>query len=130
MKSILISALLCGAVALVGCIQSSHVEQRVIELPANDPNTSLDTAAKIGQALFAGGMAADIQKQFPNLTQQQLQGTYLTWNVGSFQGKKSVFFLTGIRYTGPLPEAKAIADYCESRVKKAVAEKFPNSQSK
>jgi hypothetical protein len=115
---------------LAGCIKSSHVEQRVVELPANDPNSTLDTAAKIGQGLFASGMAADIQKQFPTLTQQQLQGTYLTWNVGVFNGKKSVFFLAGIRYTGSLPEAKVVADYCESRVKKAVAEKFPASPSK
>ena len=115
---------------LVGCIQSSHVDQRVVELPADDPNSTLDTAAQIGKGLFASGMAADIQKQFPTLTQQQLKGTYLTWNVGVFSGKKSVFFLTGIRYTGSLPEAKAVADYCESRVKKAVAEKFPNAQLK
>jgi len=88
------------------------------------------SAAKIGQTLVAGGLAAEIQKQFPNLTQQQLSGLYLTWNVGNFQGKKSVFFLTGIRYTGSLPEAKAVADYCESRVKKAVAEKFSTPESK
>jgi hypothetical protein len=130
MKTFLASILVCGALMLVGCIQSSHVEQRVIELPANDPNSTLDTAAKIGQGLFASGMAADVQKQFPTLTQQQLQGIYLTWNVGEFQGKKSVFFLTGIRYTGSLPEAKTVADYCESRVKKAVAEKFPTAQPK
>jgi len=130
MKSFPFSILLWATVALVGCIQSSRVEQRVVELPANDPNTSLDTAAKIGQTLVAGGFSADIQKQFPSLTQQQLSGLYLTWNVGNFQGKKSVFFLTGIRYTGSLPEAKAVADYCESRVKKAVAEKFSAAQSK
>ena len=128
---ILLSSLVCGALLLLaGCIQSSHVEQRVIELPANDPNSTLDTAAQIGKGLFTSGMAADIQKQFPTLTQQQVQGTYLTWNAGVFSGKKSVFFLTGIRYTGSLPEAKAVADYCESRVKKAVAEKFPASPSK
>src|SRR5690349_5202060 len=103
MKILLSSVLICGALMLVGCIQSSHVEQRVVELPANDPNSTLDTAAQIGKSLFASGMAADIKKEFPTLTQQQLQGTYLTWNVGVFSGKKSVFFLTGIRYSGSLP---------------------------
>jgi hypothetical protein len=131
LKTLFSSFLVCGALLLTGCsFSSSSVEQRVVELPANDPNSTLDTAAKIGQGILASGMEADIQKQFPSLTPQQLRGAFLTWNIGIFQGKQSVFFLTGIRYTGTLPEAKAIADYCEARVKKAVAEKFPNAQSK
>lgn len=128
MKTFLSSIIFCGILSLAGCsIQSSNTEQRVIELPASDPNCTIEMAAKIGQGLLASGMATDIQKEFPALTQQQLQGVYLTWNVGNFQGKKTIFFLTGIRYSGSLPEAKAIADYCELRVKRAVAEKFPGA---
>ena len=100
------------------------MEQRVVELPAGNPNTSLDTAAQIGKALIASGLGAAIQKQFPTLSQQQLHGLYLTWNSGVFQGKQSVYFLTGIRYTGSLPEAKKVADYCELQVRKVVITKF------
>ena len=123
MKSTLFPMLFL-AVCLSGCIQRSSVEQRVVELPAGSSNATLATAAQIGQALVAGGLGADVQKQFPSLTQQQLQGLYLTWNSGTFSGTNSVFFLTGIRYTGSLPEAKAIADYCQSRVNQAVSAKF------
>ncbi len=130
MKPILFSILLCAAVALSGCIQHSRVEQRVVELPAGDTNATLATAARIGQALFAGGLGADVQKQFPSLTQQQLQGLYLTWNAGVFSGTNSVFFLTGVRYAGSMPQAKAVADYLESRVKEAVATNFPSAASR
>jgi hypothetical protein len=140
MKSLIFSTLVCTAICFSGCIQHSSVEQRVVELPAGNPNTSLDTAAQIGKSLVARGLGAATHKQFPTLTQQQLQGLYLTWNAGNFQGKQSVFFLTGIRYTGSLPEAKAIANYCESQVRKAVITKlitptgvhkmdFPNGES-
>ena len=130
MKSIPLLILLGGAVCFSGCLQRFSTEQRVVELPADNPNASLETAARIGQALVANGLGADIQKQFPNLTPQQLAGIYLTWNAGVFQGKTAVFFLTGIRYTGALPDAKAVADYCESRVKQAVAAEFPNPTPK
>jgi hypothetical protein len=130
MKPILFSILLCAAVALSGCIQHSRVEQRVVELPSGNTNATLATAAQIGQALVAGGLGADVQKQFPSLTQQQLQGVYLTWNAGVFSGTNSVFFLTGVRYTGSMPQAKAVADYLESRVKQAVATNFPPAASK
>jgi hypothetical protein len=140
MKTILLSTLFFAAICLSGCIQHSSVEQRVVELPAGNPNTTLDTAAQIGKTLVASGFGADVQKRFPSLSQQQLQGLFLTWNTGDFQGKPSVFFQTGIRYAGALPEAKAVADYCESRVKKAAVEKlipstkvgkmnFPNGDS-
>src|SRR5437773_3798846 len=124
MRTLLLSILFCAAICLSGCIKHSSVEQRVVELPVGDPKTTLDTAAQIGKALIASGFGADIQNRFPSLSQQHLQGLYLTWNAGNFHGKQSVFFLTGIRYTGALPEAKAVVDYCESRVKKAVLEKF------
>lgn len=107
-----------------GCIQHSSVEQRVVELPAGNTNSTMDTAARIGKALIGSGFGADVQKRFPNLSQQHLHGLYLTWNIGNLQGKQSVFFLTGIRFSGSLPEAKAVAEYCEARVKKAVVEKF------
>jgi hypothetical protein len=123
MRTVL-AILLCGTICSTGCMQRFSTEQRVVELPADDPNTSLETAAQIGQKLVASGLAADIQKQFPNLTPEQMRGLYLTWNAGVFQGKKSIFFLTGIRYTGSLPDAKAVADYCESRVRQAVATRF------
>jgi hypothetical protein len=87
-------------------------------------NATLATAAQIGQALAANGFGADVQKKFPSLTQQQLEGVYLTWNAGVFSGTNSVFFLTGIRYTGTLPDAVAVADYCELRVKQAVEARF------
>lgn len=140
MKTVLLSTLACGVLFLSGCIQHSSVEQRVVELPAGYPSTSLDSAAQIGKALIANGLGPAIQKKFPTLTQQQLQGLYLTWNAGVFQGKQSIYFLTGIRYTGSLPEAKAVADYCESQVRRAVITKliipagvhkmdFPNGES-
>ena len=116
---------LCAAVSLAGCLQQTHIEQRSIELPADNPDATLATAARIGQNLIASDFGADIQKQFPKLSQDQLRGLYLTWNAGDFQGKQRVFFLTGIRYSGDLPEAKSVADYCESRVKQVVAAKFP-----
>jgi len=124
MKTFLFRTFFGAAICLSGCIQRSSVEQRMVELPVGYPITTLDTAAQIGKVLIASGFGADVHKQFPSLTQKHLQGLYLTWNVGNFQGKQSVFFLTGIRYSGALPEAKAVADYCEARVKKAVVEKF------
>lgn len=124
MKTILLSLLLFAAICVCGCIQSSTAEQRVVELPMGTTNATLATAAKIGQDLISSGLAADVQKQFPTLTPQQLQGLYLTWNTGVFSGTNSVFFLTGIRYTGSMPQAKAIADYLKSRVTQAVATNF------
>jgi hypothetical protein len=90
----------------------------------------LATAAQIGQTLIASGLGADVQRHFPGLTQQQLQGLYLTWNAGVFSRTNSVFFLTGMRYTGSMTNAKAVADYLESRVKQAVAANFSSSVAK
>ncbi len=109
---------------LTGCGQSSHIEQRVVELPAGNPKTSLDTAGQIGRKLIGAGLGVKIHKKFPSLSDQQLQGLYLTWNEGDSQGRKGVFFQTGIRYTGALPEAKEIADLCESQVRETIVEKF------
>jgi hypothetical protein len=108
MKTALLSTLACGVLFLSGCIQRSSMEQRVVELPAGYPNASFDTAAQIGKALIANGLGAAIRKQFPALTQKQLQGLYLTWNTGVFQGKQSVYFLTGIRYTAACPRQRQL----------------------
>jgi hypothetical protein len=124
-KTLLFFLLFCAAICLGGCIQRSSVEQRVVELPMGSSNATLAAAAKLGQGLVNSGLASDVQKQFPSLTSQQLQGLYLTWNAGVFSGTNSVFFLTGIRYTGSMPQAKAIADYLQSRVSQAVATNFP-----
>jgi hypothetical protein len=96
MKKFLIAIL--STACLVGCIEQWNMEQRVVELPADNPSTSLNTAAQIGQSLLNKGLAANVHKQFPTLTPQQLQGLSLTWEVGYFNGKRSVFILTGIRY--------------------------------
>ena len=118
--------LLLMAMGLPGCsITSTQGERRVIELPRNDPNATLATAQQICADLIANGFAADIQREFPDLTPAQMQGLFLSPNEGTFQNGPSVFILTGISYTGSLPEAKAIADYCESAVRKAVAARFP-----
>ena len=134
-KTLIGSVVAFGALMLIVCVSTTHIEsthneQRVVELPANDPNSTLDVAAKIGRGLIANGLATDIQKEFPTLTPKQLQGVFLTWNVGAFKAGKRVFFLTGIRHPDALPQAAAVADYCKSRVEKAVAEKFPAAHSK
>jgi hypothetical protein len=119
--------LLLMAVTLSGCITSSQGERRVVELPKGDPNTNIATAQKICSDLIANGFATDLHNKFPSLTQTQMQGVFLTANEGTFQDGPSVFILTGITYTGSLPDAKDIADYCESAVRKAVSAKFPQS---
>ena len=131
MKKTFSFALLCVAACLLGCtFQSSHVEQRVVELPANNTNSTLRAAAQIAESVVTNGFSSDLKKQFPNLTPKQLNGAYVTWNEGYFQSKKSVFLLTRIRYTGSMPEAKAVADYCESRFKSAVAARFATLDAK
>ena len=127
MKTIRRLVAIWALLSLCGCIQTSRTEQRVVELPSNNTNSTLTTAAQIGQGLINNGLGAEVQKQFPNLSSQQMQGVYLTWNAGVFSGTNSVFFLTGIRYSGSLTNAKEIADYLESRVKKAVDTAFSAS---
>jgi hypothetical protein len=129
MKSLHLAFLLIVA-SFAGCqLQTSQTEQRVVELPADKPDATLQTAEKIGQALIAGGLMADVQKQFPGLTPQQLSGVYVTWNAGDIKGKNRFFFLTGINYTGTLLEAKAVADYCEWRLQEAVKAHFAPPES-
>ena len=115
------------AAALSGCITSSQVERRVVELPKGDPNATIATAEQICRDLIANGFGNDIQQKFPELTQAQMQGVFLTWNQGTFENGPSVFIMTGINYTGSLPNAKDVSDYCDSLVRKAVSAKFPQS---
>ena len=116
----------CLGLALCACsVSRTTNERRVAELPTGRPETTLATAEKVCRELIAGGYGADVQRRFPSLTPQQLKGLYLNWNEGSFsQSGQSVFITCGINYTGSLPEAKEVADYCESVVKKAVADRF------
>src|ERR1700722_16394000 len=123
-KSVLVCILVVFGICLSGCFKQTTTEQRIVELPANNTNTSLAIAAQIGNAVVTGGLAADVQKRFPALTQQNMRGLFLTWNSRDIQGKSSVFFLVGIRYQGALPEAKAVADYCRSRLNQAMLLKF------
>jgi hypothetical protein len=115
-----------SCLTLCSCsVSQTTNERRVAELPKGVPDATLATAEKICRDLIARGYGADIQRKFPSLTQQQLQGLYLNWNEGVFsQGGKSVFITCGLNYTGSLPEAKEVGDYCESVVKKAVADRF------
>jgi hypothetical protein len=103
------------------------MEQRVVELPPNDPSATIGAAAKIGKDLYDGGLFADVQNHFPSVPPQVFKGLFLRWNAGVFSGKSSVFFTTGIQYEGDLPEAKEIADYCKSKVKEAVDRQFPGA---
>jgi hypothetical protein len=130
MRTLSFWTLLAVATCLFGCIQKSTVDQRVVELPMTNSNATIATAAQIGQGLIKSGLAADVQKKFPSLSSQQLQGLFLTWNTGNFSGTNSVFFLTGIRYTGSMPEAKSVADYLQSRVKEAVATNYSSPAGK
>jgi hypothetical protein len=108
---------------VAGCIRSTHVQQRVVELPAGSTNSTLAVAWDIANAL-AVGLQADVQQKFPTLTQKQLSGVYVSAGSGVFSGRRAVFILTGIRYEGTLSESKQVADYCKRRVEAAVAETF------
>jgi hypothetical protein len=117
---------LCAAACLPGCpqISTSKTEQRVVSLPADNPEATLKVARQIGESVLAGGLSEDVQKKFPKLTNQQAVGIFVVGHETLFEGKKTVFLETGIQYMHDLPEASAIADYCESRVSDAVAARF------
>jgi hypothetical protein len=119
-------SLIAIAILLSACVQSYTTEQRIVQLPANNPNTSLATASRIGRYLLSGGLADKVRAKFPTLAPQQVQGIFVTWNETSFNGRTKIFLATGIRYTGSLHEAKEVADYCETLAKAAVAANFPN----
>lgn len=126
MKSVFIALVLGGLIALTGCGKKGHGEERVIRLPPEDPRTTLDTAARIGQSLITGGLEADLQKEFPKLSKEELNGVYITWNGGVFGEERKVFIMTGIRYAGSLSDAEKVADYMKSRVEQAIAKELSN----
>jgi hypothetical protein len=125
MKKVTGSVLACGMLMLSSCITRSHVEQRVVELPATNPQSTFQAAQELRQSLLTGGIGTDIQQHFPNLTEKQFAGLFITANTANFNGKKSVFLMSGIRFSGELPEAAAIADYIGDKVAAAVASRFP-----
>src|SRR4051812_10424644 len=92
----------CFGLLVSGCVKVSKTERRVVELPTGQ---SLATAEKICRDLIASGYGADLQRKFPSLTPQQLQGLFLTWNEGMFsQSGHSVFIMCGINFSDPLPQ--------------------------
>lgn len=54
----------------------------------------------------------------------RLRGLFATANAGNFNGRTSIFILTGIRYTDTLQDSGAIADYFERLVRQAVDARF------
>ena len=115
------------AVFLVsGCVKLTQTrkEQRVIELPAGNPEATLSTAQAICREV-SSGLGAELHQRLPQLTQQQFQGVFLNWNEGTFSKTgHSVFITTGINYQGELPVSKEVADVCEATVRRAVAARF------
>ena len=119
------------ALFVSGCLPIKHFQkdQRVVVLPSGDPGATLVAAQAICQDV-SRTLGAELHQRFPQLTQQQMQGVFLNPSEGTFsQGGHQVFILTGINYEGSLPDAKAIADVCESTVRTAVAAKFPSASS-
>lgn len=111
------------------CIQVNKIERRVVELPKTDPRTSLSTCESIVRDLVAGGLSQRVRDKFPQLTEAQLNGIFMTWNEGQFQTGKSVFIMTGINNQGGLNQAKDVADFLESEAKKAVESYFAKPTS-
>jgi len=111
------------------CIKSSKAERRVVELPKTDPRTSLSTCESIVRNLAANGLLQRAHDKFPQLTDAQLKGIFMTWNEGQFQTGKSVFIMTGINYQGDMNQAKDVADFLESEAKKAVESYFAKPTS-
>jgi hypothetical protein len=106
------------------CVQVNKSERRVVELPKSDSRTSLTTCESIVRDLAANGLFQRVHDKFPQLTDAQRKGLFMTWNEGNFQNGKSVFIMTGINYQGDLNQAKEVADFLESEVKKAVESFF------
>ncbi len=115
--------LLCAA-----CIQTFKTEQRVVELPKDDPRTSLATCESIVRDLVAGGLGKRVQEKFPSLTEAQTQGIFMNWNVGQFQSGKSVFITTGMKYQGEVAEAKEVADFLKAEAEAAIKKYFSEAK--
>jgi len=115
---------LLSTFCLAGCSRGLQSEQRLIELPTGAANSTLNTASQIGQGLIGDGFFTAIQRQFPELTEQQFQGVFLSWNEGPVKGHHAVFFLTGIRYRGKVQQARQVANLCEAQVRAGVTNYF------
>jgi hypothetical protein len=111
------------------CLQVNKTERRVVELPKTDPRTSIATCESIVRDLVAGGLSQRVRDKFPQLTEAQLNGIFMTWNEGQFQTGKSVFIMTGINYQGDMNQAKDVADFLESEAKKAIESYFAKATS-
>src|SRR5262245_42729862 len=111
------------------CIQTNKTERRVVELPKTDPRTSLSTCESIVRDLAANGLLQRAHDKFPQLTDAQLRGIFMTWNEGQFQTGKSVFIMTGINYQGDMNQAQGVADFLKSEAKKAVESYFAKPTS-
>ncbi|MGE0131258.1 MAG: hypothetical protein AB7U82_24520 [Blastocatellales bacterium] len=117
------------ALIFSACIQTSKTERRVVELPKTDPRTSLSTCESIVRDLITSGLSQRVRDKFPQLTDAQLKGIFMTWNEGQFQAGKSVFIMTGVNYQGDWSQAKDVADFLESEAKKAVESYFAKPAS-
>jgi hypothetical protein len=111
------------------CIQVNKSERRVVELPKSEPRTSLSTCESIVRDLAANGLLQKAHDKFPQLTDAQLKGIFMTCNEGQFQTGKSVFIMTGTNFQGDMNQAKDIADVLESEAKKAVESYFAKPTS-
>jgi hypothetical protein len=65
-----------------------------------------------------------VREKFPQLTDAQLKGIFMTWNQGQFQHCKSSFTMTDINYQGAMNQAKDVADFLESEAKRAIESYF------
>ena len=131
MLSRLPAILLLATLLASGCLHITHskVERRVIVLPAADPGATLAAAQKICEDV-SGGLDAELHQHFPKVTRQQMQGLFLNASEGaSSKGGNQVAITVGINYREPLPDAKAIADVCESVVRDAVGARFPAAET-
>jgi len=117
---------------LSSCSVSHHkVEQRVVELPKDHPDTSLATADAICRQLAQSDLTTKVRQRFPQLTDDQLRGIFFRPMSGNFaQGGPTIFILTGINYReGAVTDVKAVADYVDSVVHEAVAARFGSTSS-
>ena len=117
-----------AALALcLGCVRVSRsaTEQRVVELPKNDPRATIQACQAIRQSLINEGLEARIRTQFPNLTTDQLSGIFISCTSTVFkEGGQGTIALVGVQYQAPYPESKQVADSLEAATRKAVERFF------
>jgi hypothetical protein len=110
-----------------GCVQVSRstTEQRVVELPRNDPRSTIQACQTIRQSLIDGGLPARIRTQFPSMTMDQLNGIYISCTSTVFkEGGQGTVAFVGVRFQGPFPESKQVADTLEAATRNAVEQFF------